>query len=220
MRTIAVIVTAVAAALALAGCTTPRPSADPASDAPEGPRSSAAASYAAPQSYREALATWQGAEDVNAWIAARFEYDRARALLLSETQRQRNGQLPIEAPERFFENPQGVCVDLARFAVETLRAVDPASRPTYVMIEFDPLSISGNVLRRHWVVAFERDGRRYVFADSKRPGHVAGPYASLDEFIAAYAAWRGRPIVAFREANTYQRRLRAPADKRVAESRP
>ena len=40
-------------------------------------------------SYGESLDLWRGAEDVNAWIGARFQYDMARAMLLSETQRQK-----------------------------------------------------------------------------------------------------------------------------------
>jgi hypothetical protein len=122
---------------------------------------------------------WRSAEDVNDWIGARFDYDMQRALRLSETQRNNAGPLPIPAPETFFGAPRGVCVDLSRFAVETLRTVDPASKPAYVMIEFAPVSVAGNTLRRHWLATFERDGRHYFFADSKRPGHMAGPYGSV-----------------------------------------
>jgi hypothetical protein len=88
------------------------------------------------------------------------------------------------------------------------------------MIEFDPVSISGNTLRRHWVASFERDGKRYFFADSKRPGHMAGPYGSTQEFIAEYAAYRGRRIVSFREAETFERKARTPAAKQTRDPRP
>lgn len=135
----------------------------------------------------------------------------ARALRLSETQRQRNGRLPIIAPAQFFAHPQGVCVDLARFALETLRHIDPAARASYLMIEFDPLTVAGNTLRRHWLVAYESQGRHFFFADSKRPGVVAGPYASTREFIDEYAAYRGRRIVAFQERDSFERRLRTAA---------
>jgi len=190
--------------------------ADPRSDAPEGPRPASGAFIDAP-SYAEALARWRGTNDVNGWIGARFHYDRARALRLSETQRQAKGRLPIIEPAAFFAAPSGVCVDLARFAVETLRAVEPAARPRYLMIEFDPQVIEGNVLRRHWLVSFERADGRYFFADSKRPGHVAGPYADTQAFIADYARYRGRPIVSFREVESYerQRRTMATATRRV-----
>jgi hypothetical protein len=103
--------------------------------------------------------------------------------------------LPIHGAGAFYVSPSGVCVDLARFAVETLRVIDAQSNPRYLMIEFDPLTISGNTLRRHWIATFERGGQRYYFADSKRPGYVAGPYATTQAFIDDYAKYRGRRIV-------------------------
>lgn len=193
--------------------------ADPASDAPE-MRTLAATPLRDAASYDEALAHWRSADDVNAWIGARFEYDMQRALRLSETQRERSGRLPIHAPEAFFAAPTGVCVDLSRFAVETLRHIDPASKPSYLMIEFAPVSIQGHVLRRHWVTRFERDGQFYFFADSKRPGHVAGPYADNAAYIKDYAAYRGREIVAFRDMASTERRTRALALKQQRDEKP
>jgi hypothetical protein len=67
--------------------------------------------------------------------------------------------------------------------------------------------------RMHWMAAFKRDGKHYFFADSKRPGHIAGPYASVQAFIAEYSAYRGRSIVAFRELESYQRKQRTMASK-------
>ena len=211
-RQILRIVLAALASAALAACASVPGAADPDSDAPEA-RTRSDLPLKPARSYGEALRTWQSAADVNAWIGARFEYDMARALRLSETQRDKLGRMPILAPEAFFEAPRGVCVDLARFAVESLRAVDPGAEPAYVMIEFDPVAIAGNTLRRHWVVSFRQDGQLYFFADSKRPGHVAGPYASTQEFIAEYARYRGRQIVSFREAESYERKLRTLAAK-------
>lgn len=208
-------VLAAAAAVALAGCGSLSGVADPASDAPEA-RASNTSGFTQSQSYEATLKLWRGAEEVNAWIGARFEYDMARAMQLSETQRQRSARMPILEPEAFFTVPRGVCVDLSRFAVETLRSIDPASKPAYVMIEFDPAVIAGHTLRRHWVASFERDGAHYFFADSKRPGHIAGPYVSTQEFIAAYAQYRRRPIVAFREVQTYERKARTMAVKQQA----
>jgi hypothetical protein len=194
-------------------------SADPASDAPES-RSAYGGRYTEAASYGEALKLWRSAEEINAWIGARFEYDMSRALQLSETQRQAKGRMRIHAPEAFFAAPKGVCVDVARFAVETLRAIAPEARAAYVMIEFDPVSISGSTLRRHWVATFERDGKRYFFADSKRPGHMAGPYGSTQEFIDEYARYRGRRIVSFREAESFERKARTPAAKQSRDARP
>jgi hypothetical protein len=54
------------------------------------------------------------------------------------------------------------------------------------MIEFEPISVSGEVLRRHWLVIFTRKGQLYSFADTKRPGHIAGPFASVELLVADY----------------------------------
>ena len=193
--------------------------ADPASDAPEA-RPLPATPLRDVASYDDALARWRGADDINAWIGARFEYDMPRALLLSETQRERGGHLPIHAPDAFFAAPKGVCVDLARFAVETLRRIDPQARPSYLMIEFAPVSIQGQVLRRHWVARFQRDGQLYFFADSKRPGHIAGPYADDAAYISDYAAYRGRAIVAFRDLESTAKKTRTLALKQQREQKP
>lgn len=174
----------------------------------------------APRGYGDALKAWRTADDVNAWIAANFRYDASRALRLSESWRQRNPGLPIHAPEAFFADPHGVCVDLARFAVETLRAIDPSAKPAYLMIEFDAALVEGETLRRHWIATFERDGQRYFFADSRRPGHIAGPYPSTAAFVADYAAFRGRRVVAYRDADDHARRARAAAARRLPEASP
>jgi hypothetical protein len=184
-------------------------------DAPDHDRARAVALLEAP-SYAQALETWHTAEDVNAWISAKFEYDTERAMRLSETQRQANGRLPIHAPADFFAAPNGVCVDLSRFAVETLAAIAPGLRPRYVMIEFDPVTLRGNALRRHWVASFERDGKLYFFADSKRPGHIAGPYETTQAYIDDYARYRGRTIVGFSERTTFARTARTAAARREA----
>jgi hypothetical protein len=193
--------------------------ADPASDAPETPALHATPLPDEPAGYDDALARWRSADDVNAWIGARFEYDTQRALLLSETQRERGRRLPIHTPQAFFGAPRGVCVDLARFAVETLRRIAPASRPGYLMIEFAPVQVQGQVLRRHWVAHFRREGQLYVFADSKRPGHIAGPYADAAAYIADYAVYRGREIVAFREVETTERQRRTLALKQQRDTK-
>lgn len=193
--------------------------ADPRSDAPEGPRADAPA-VAAPTTYADALASWRSAEDIAAWLDASFVYDRDRARALSASERARRGTPPILAPAAFYAAPAGVCVDLARFGVETLAAIDPASAPRYLMIEFDPAELDGALLRRHWVAVFRRDGALHVFADSKRPGRVAGPYGSVDAFLREYADYRGRRIVAHAERDGYARATRAMAAKRGAIAGP
>jgi len=176
-------------------------------DAPEYTRNSTMP-FKTADSYEQALHIWKTPEDINAWIAANFSYDTARAMRLSETQRTKNEQFSIYHPVEFFTTKAGVCVDLSRFGVETLRRIDPQSDPKYLMIEFDPIKVAGNTLRFHWLVSFNRDGKIYFFADSKRPGHIAGPYNDAREFISEYAQYRGRKIVAFRELESYQKQRR------------
>jgi hypothetical protein len=205
LRQIALLVTVI-----LAACGSLPERADPGSDAPEphGPRLGA---FPDAGSYRQALQVWKTPEDVNAWIGARFSYDTARAMALSETQRGRSTPLSIHPPQEFFVAPSGVCVDLSRFAVETLQRIDPRRTPKYLRIEFAPVTVAGNTLRVHWLASFKRDGHYYYFADSKRPGHIAGPYAAVEDFIHEYATYRGRQVVSFQERESYRRKERTPA---------
>jgi len=177
-------------------------------DAPE-PRGRPAAAIDAPRQYGEALARWRTPEDIAQFIDATFVYDRGRALAHAESAEPRASRPAIHAPEAMFDEPRGVCIDLARFGVETLDRIDSAYAARYVMIEFDPVIIEGRSLRRHWVASFRRDGKLWIFADSRRPGHVAGPYESIDAFVADYARYRGQRIVASRETDTYLRTQRA-----------
>ena len=209
----------VCAVVAVVAWAAPANAADARTDAPDS-RVVDPARVVDARSYDEAVRRWRSAEDVNAWIGVRFQYDPSRAMLLSETQRTAGARAPIHAPETFFVSPRGICVDLSRFAVETLRAIDPGSKAVYLMIEFVPVTIDGNVLRRHWLVSFERDGRRYFFADSKRPGFLAGPYTSTQQFIEEYARYRGREIVAFGEVDSFERKKRTLATKQVRDPRP
>ncbi len=124
-------------------------------------------------------------------------------------QPQRDAAVP--PADAFYAAPSGVCVDLARFAVDTLGRIAPDTAPSFLMIEFAPVTVAGNTLRRHWLASYRQDGKRWFFADSKRPGHIAGPYETTADFIADYAAYRGRPVVAFRELATHERRLRTAA---------
>jgi len=196
----------------VAACGTVPWAADLASDAPQLQRLQIE-SFKDAASYQEALQVWRTPEDVNAWIGAKFIYDMSRALALSETQRSKSGQLSIHQPHAFFASPSGVCVDLSRFAVETLRYIAPEVKPNYLMIEFAPVDIAGSTLRLHWLVSFKREGKYYVFADSKRPGHIAGPYTSTAEFIDEYAKYRRGQIIAFQELESYHRKQRTLATK-------
>ena len=196
----------------LGGCGSLYPPPDPASDAPEH-RSRVSESVPVPASYSEALAAWHAPEDVNAWIGATFEYDIDRAVALAESQRTAGPAPRVFEPDAFFARPAGVCVDLARFGVETLRQVSPELRARYLMIEFDPARLRGQVLRRHWVVVYDSPQGLRIFADSKRPGIIAGPYRTVDEFIAEYARFRGREVISYREVDSYLRKYKTQAKR-------
>lgn len=194
----------------LCGCSLLPVAVDHASDEPDLQRA-AHASVPTYGSYAEALAAWRAPEDVSAWVGAYFEYDRDRALALSESQRSRGSELPIREPRDFYARPKGVCVDLARFAVETLKQIRPGAKPRYLMIEFEPSVVRGQVLRRHWVVSYDGPGGIMITADSKRPGATVGPYRSIEEYVAEYATYRERRIVAYRETSSYTRTLKSRA---------
>lgn len=169
--------------------------------------------YQGADSYSRALDIWKKAEDINKWIAGSFIYDKARAIKLSSSQRIENGGIPVYNPSEFFKSKTGVCIDLARFGVETLRIIEPNSNPKYLMIEFEPIQINGNTFRLHWMVSFKREGMTYFFCDSKRPGYIAGPYKSTQVFISEYEQYRGRKIVAHRELESYQKKRKSESTK-------
>jgi hypothetical protein len=171
-------------------------------------------------SYEKALQIWKSPQDINGWIAANFSYDPARAIRLSETRRTKNESVSIYSPSEFFKIKAGVCVDLSRFSVETLRRIDPHSDPKYLMIKFDPIQIRGETFRLHWLVSFKRDGKTYFFSDSKRPGHISGPYNDTQAFVDEYGKYRGRKIVDFRELESYRKQRRKKAMKRWATKKP
>lgn len=184
-------------------------------DAPAARTHVAAPLSDAPKSYAEALGTWKGPQDIARFADAAFVYDRARALALAEPSDSRAVRPTIHPPETMFTKTGGVCIDLARFGVETLNRIDASYAARYLMLELEPITIEGRTLRRHWIATFRREGKLWFFADSRRPGHIAGPYDAIDAFIADYSRYRARPIVSWRETDTYQRRNRVLAHASV-----
>lgn len=188
------------------------PTLDSLSDAPDPAHRRSADRSGDALAYADLPRHWRRAEDINAWIGAHFEYDRERALALSESARAARAQrVAILEPEAFYAAPRGVCVDLSRFAVSTLRRVEPDAQASYLMIEFEPVQVQGQWLRRHWMAAFRRDGAWWFFADSKRPGYLAGPYDTPERFLADYAAYRDRTILSHRVLPSYERQPRSRA---------
>jgi hypothetical protein len=157
----------------LAACATLPGVADSASDGPDSQwRPKTSFKYAA--SYADAIQVWKTPEDINDWIGARFEYSMSRAMALSETRRNQSAPLPIHRPQDLFIVPSGVCVDLSRFAVETLRAIDPSTKPDYLMIEFAPVTMAGNTYRFHWLASFKRE-QVLLLRGLAATGQIAGP---------------------------------------------
>jgi hypothetical protein len=176
--------------------------------------------YRTMDSYNQALGIWKTAEDINRWVAGNFIYDKGRAVKLSSSQRKKNGRISIYRPSEFFKNKAGVCVDLARFGVETLRIIDPNSDPKYLMVEFAPTQINGNTFRLHWLVSFKKDGMKYFFCDSKRPGYIAGPYDITQVFVREYGQYRNQEIVAHMELDSYIKAKKSKLERRKREKSP
>ena len=166
-------------------------------------------------SYTQALRIWKTAADINAWVAKNFRYDRVRAVELSSDKKIKDKRLPVYAPSKLFDLKSGCCVDLARFGVETLNIIDPGSDSKYLMVEFDPIHINGNTFRLHWLATFEKDGLKYFFCDSKRPGFMAGPYASTEVFIREYEQYRDRKVILYRELASYKKEKRTLERKKA-----
>ena len=158
--------------------------------------------------YAEQIRQWSRPDDIHTWIAANFTYDRDRAIALSETQRARGTRFAIYRPDQFFRRPSGICVDVSRFAVETMRSIAPDVGAKYLLIKFDPVRIRGNVLRMHWLASFQRGGTYYFFADSYFPTRLAGPFDSVGDFVNHYQDARGRTIVSYRLVDTYRKQRR------------
>jgi|SRR5688500_6612442 len=160
--------------------------------------------------YEEAILTkWKTIKDINAWIAQHFNYDLDRALELadhSETREISN----IYTPTQTFDAKKGICVDLARFAVETIQAVDPSINVKYLMIEFEPIRIGNRVLKRHWMVVYKENNQLYTMADTKYPGFIDGPYSDISEFVMEYQKIRKRKIKSYSMLDTYKKTLKSP----------
>lgn len=165
--------------------------------------------------YENQIRMWNRPEEVHAWIARCFTYNKSRAIALSEKQRVKGTPFHIYKPEEFFEKPAGICVDVARFAVETLREIAPDLEPKYLLIKFDPVRIKGNVLRMHWLANFQKDGKHYFFADSYFPGTFSGPYDNVSGFIEAYQDARDHKIVSFRLVDTFRKQRKKRRLKRM-----
>ena len=183
------------------------------SDAPANQMDSRATNEDSNISYAEALQNWKTIAEVNSWIADNFRYDMQRARLLAGS-----GSRPkvsIYQPAEVFHNKAGVCVDLARFAFETIKMIDPDLDLYYLMVEFEPLKIGHSTFRRHWLVVYQKKELLYVLADSKRPGYLSGPYPHLADFITEYQTFRQRKIISYKLTDTYRKKLKQKRKKQL-----
>jgi hypothetical protein len=73
-----------------------------------------------------------------------------------------------------------------------------------------------------WIGArFSYDvSRAAVLSETQRSGSGRMPVYEPQEFIDAYAKYRGRPIVAFRELKSFRRQQRSSTLKQNHEERP
>jgi hypothetical protein len=159
-------------------------------------------------SYNEAVQEWKTVRDVNVWVAENFHYDLDRAMRLADNSKTREETF-IYTPVELFNLKKGSCIDLSRFAFETISSIDPSIEVKYLMIEFEPLHIGKILLRRHWMVVYKENGQFYTIADTKYPGYIDGPYENIDDFIAEYQKKRKREIVGYKVLDTYAKRLKS-----------
>ncbi|MEM7299411.1 MAG: transglutaminase-like domain-containing protein, partial [Bacteroidota bacterium] len=155
--------------------------------------------------YLEILESWDHVDSVNQWIDQYFGYDMSRAIKLGEGSAERS-KTKILTPEEFYQNPSGVCLDLSRFAVESLRKISEDYKANYLMIEFEPLEIKGSIIRNHWIAVYMDDGLFNFVADSKFPGRKYEGYSDVASFINEYESLRGRKIVNYKIVPSYEKK--------------
>lgn len=157
-----------------------------------------------PNSYNEALQEWTTVVQVNDWIKNNFKYDMERAKSLAENGSER-GKTNIYLPQEFYQIKKGMCVDLSRFTVETLNKIDTSKNAQYLMIEFEPITIEGKIIRKHWISIYKDPEGYYLLGDSKRPGYIAGPFDEVEDFIVAYQKYRERQIISWKVVLDYNK---------------
>ena len=157
-------------------------------------------------SYEDVLRLWKSIDDINDWIVKNFSYDTTRAMKLALNQEE--SRPAVFSPAETFLKKSGVCIDLARFTFETVRAIRPELEVKYLLIEFEPIVVGNSTFKKHWVVAFRESTGIFIFADTKRPGVTLGPYRDIQEYINEYQAYRQRKIYSYKLLESFQKRLK------------
>lgn len=160
-----------------------------------------------PATYEKALNSWGSILDICNWMGNCFSYDMERAARLGDDGNG-NEKPRIYTPKELYVKKKGVCIDLARFAVETTRSIKSSIEVSYLMIEFEPVMIQGSVLKKHWMAVYRDEEKYMFFADSKRPGFIAGPFDLPDDFIREYQEFRKRRIISHKILKTYHKKKR------------
>jgi hypothetical protein len=156
-------------------------------------------------SYEASVKQWTTITDVNNWMKQNFHYEinRAKHLAENSSTREKTG---IYSPAELYQIKKGVCIDLSRFAVETINIIDTSKHVQYLLIEFEPIMIDSSIIKKHWTAIYQDVLGYYIIADSKRPGHVAGPYQNVDDFISEYQTFRNRKILSWKILPSYEKR--------------
>ena len=155
-------------------------------------------------SYETALKQWKTVTNVNNWIKENFRYSIERAKQLAENSPTRE-KIGIYSPAELYQTKKGVCIDLTRFAVETINLLDTSKHIQYLMIEFEPIIIDGSIIKKHWMAVYQDSSGYYFLADSKRPGNIAGPYKNVDDFVTEYQTYRDRKIISWKVLLSYEK---------------
>jgi hypothetical protein len=164
-------------------------------------------------SYKETIRKWKTVNDVNTWIVQNFSYDINRAIKLADNSEARE-RISIYTPVETYNSRKGTCVDLSRFAFETIQMLDSSIEVKYLMIEFAPLIINSSILKRHWMIVYREKNLFYTMADTKQPGLIGGPYNDIAEFIVEYQKISKREIIRYKLLDKYKKRLKSK--KRLA----
>ena len=162
--------------------------------------------------YKSAIQEWKTISDVSNWIQNNFRYSMERAKQLAENSSERE-RIDIYSPDQLYQAKKGVCIDLSRFAVETINIIDSSKHVQYLMIEFEPIIIDSSVLKKHWMAVYHDSIGYYFLADSKRPGYIAGPHKNIDDFIFEYQTFRDRKIVSWKVLLSYGKKRKKMQQK-------
>lgn len=127
-------------------------------------------------------------EEANRWIGEHFKVSEARIDITLKT-RLAHGLMVsrklIYTPSEVVEKQEGQCQDLSRFGYEVAKILGKG--PKYIIISHErSVERLWTADYVHWVVAYKEGNSWFVYADSRNPGRIFGPYSRIDEFAKEY----------------------------------